>query len=303
MKIPHLLIGAAALSLAASRPGWGEAQPAPEPEAAVSFSPYVEPVLHEAIRLKGGARAVIRLREGASFGDFAQEGAPGSGAGRFAAAAALAQGALEAAGASAGASAAGSGLRPLGGDLRVAEVSAAQLRALAESGAAAEIYLDRLTSVAFDRLSPSPAPPLPGAAQAQGREEPAEDPPPEPSASGSPSSGAPSLGPPPSGPAAAVIDTGVDADHPYIRGLVVRQACFSSTVAADRATTLCPNGRAAQTLGEAARPCDPEAMGPLCGHGTKVAGLISGRGGSYLGPDGEARALEGIAPGAPILAI
>ncbi len=300
MRIPLSCAAFALWGAACLGPGRASA------EDPVSFSPYVEPAIHETIRLRGAARAVIRLRE-------AEAGAPRAG-GRFSAAAAAAQGALEGGALEGGAG----GLQPLGGDLRVAEVTAAQLQALIDSGAAAEIYVDRLTSVAFDRLRPWAAEPpktppktppeLPPSPPAQTQTQ-TQPPAPE---NGAPSSESafsdPAPGPipeppPPEGPAAAVIDTGVDAEHPYLKGLVVRQACFSSTVAADRARTLCPNGRAAQTLGEAARPCDPQEMGPLCAHGTKVAGLISGRGGAYFGPEGERRAIEGIVPGAPILAI
>ncbi|MDD2869461.1 S8 family serine peptidase [Neomegalonema sp.] len=297
------LIGALCLGLAG--PGARKAAA----EDVVSLSPYVEPLLHETIRLRGAVRAVIRLRE--------DEGGARRTGGRFSTAAAAAQGALE--GAAEGPRP--TGIQPLGGDLRVAEITAAQLQALIDSGAASEIYVDRLTSAAFDRLrpwaaeppAPSPSPPaqIPGAQPPQpqaggaGEPSPSGAPPSAPSASvgTAPPPSPPPPPAPPEGPAAAVIDTGVDAAHPYLEGLVVRQACFSSTVAADRARTLCPNGRAAQTLGDAARPCDPLEMGPLCAHGTKVAGLISGRGGGYLGPEGESHALEGIAPGAPILAI
>lgn len=257
------------------------------PEAASSLSPpYVSPMVLKTIRLRGSARAVLRLREG---------GGPGSG--RFAAAAAVAAGAL-------GASGLEGGLRPLGGDLRLAEIDEAQLEALIASGALAEIHLDRLTSVAFERRTPATVPPpsLGGPAETT----PAPAPPASETAEPRPLPPDPSpplAAPAPAeGPAVAVIDTGVDPDHPYLRGVVIRQACFSSTVPADRSKTLCPNGRPAQTLGEAARPCDPAEMGPLCGHGTKVAGLISGRGGAFGGPEGE-RPIEGIAPGAPILAI
>lgn len=287
MRIAIRFAGLFLLAAAAASSVGAQTSPPEAPSAAPEA--YVDPLLEATLRLRGAARAVIRLRP-------AEDSAAGSsGGGRFAAAAAAAEAALG------GAGGAGGGMGPLGGDLRVAEITAAQVQALLDSGAVAAIHVDRLLPPAFDRRAPQTAPPAASL----------PDPLPEsPSASSSgpaPASEtrAAASEPPraPEGPAVAIIDTGVAADHPYLRGLVVRQACFSSTVAADRAKTLCPNGRAAQTLGEAAKPCDPAALGALCGHGTKVAGIAAGRGGEIIGPDGLPRAIEGIAPGAPILAI
>lgn len=273
-------------------------------DSSPSSSARVDPDLVAAMESRGAARAILRLRENAAI--TGAEGGASFG-GRFSAAAALAEGALNA-----GTGGGATRLGPLGGDLRVVELTAAQLRRLLDSGAVAEITLDRLAAPGFDRRTPQAAPPAP-------------EPSPEPSSSlgqaarrgtgGELLDGIfPGLGraldaaedeilAPVQGPAAAILDTGVAADHPYLRGAVVRQACFSSNVAADRAKSLCPNGRAAQTLGEAARPCDPAEMGPLCAHGGKVAGLISGRGGRFQESDGTIRPLEGEAPGAPLVAI
>ncbi len=74
----------------------------------------------------------------------------------------------------------------------------------------------------------------------------------------------------------AVIDTGVDIDHPFIAGRPVAEACF-----ADR----CPNGRK-KMLGEG-------AARPVHSHGTHVAGIALGRG------DG----MSGVAPEAGLIAI
>lgn len=74
----------------------------------------------------------------------------------------------------------------------------------------------------------------------------------------------------------AVIDTGVDIEHPFIAGRPIAEACF-----ADR----CPNGRKKMTGDGAARP--------VHSHGTHVAGIALGRG------DG----MSGVAPDAGLIAI
>ena len=74
----------------------------------------------------------------------------------------------------------------------------------------------------------------------------------------------------------AVIDTGVDVDHPFIAGRPIAEACF-----ADR----CPNGRQRMVGEGAARPVHP--------HGTHVAGIALGHG------DG----MSGVAPEAGLIAI
>jgi subtilisin family serine protease len=70
----------------------------------------------------------------------------------------------------------------------------------------------------------------------------------------------------------AVIDTGVDANHPFISPRVVAEACFLST-------TRCPNGTFSQTGTGAAAPASGQS------HGTHVAGIAMGSsgGGSPVG--------------------
>jgi len=78
------------------------------------------------------------------------------------------------------------------------------------------------------------------------------------------------------GLAVAVIDTGVDVDHPFFAGRRIIEACF-----ADR----CPNGES-QMIGAGAAQ-------PVGAHGTHVAGIALGR-----GPD-----FAGVAPDASLIAI
>lgn len=84
--------------------------------------------------------------------------------------------------------------------------------------------------------------------------------------------------------AVAVIDTGVDVDHPMFADRLIEEACFSLD-------DDCPNG-ASQMLGDgAAVPCAIAG----CDHGTHVAGIAVG--------DAEIGPLVGVAPHAALIAI
>lgn len=67
----------------------------------------------------------------------------------------------------------------------------------------------------------------------------------------------------------AVIDSGVDLDHPDLAGRLVDEACFCSPM--DGGGGCCPNGAATQT--------GPGAAADDLGHGSNVAGIIVGQGG------------------------
>lgn len=100
------------------------------------------------------------------------------------------------------------------------------------------------------------------------------------------------------GTAVAILDTGTNGNHPFFKGRIVAEACFSSTVAASGSTSLCPNGRGEQVGAGAAAPCDPRAVALGCVHGTHVAGIAAGANGTLKG-----QTLNGVAPGAGIVAV
>ncbi|MFC4061345.1 S8 family serine peptidase [Planomonospora corallina] len=82
----------------------------------------------------------------------------------------------------------------------------------------------------------------------------------------------------------AIIDTGIDPDHPALGGKVVRQACFSSTD--DGSQSLCPNGLTEDVSADAETPACVHDGANLCDHGTHVAGIA-----------------HAVAPGADIIAL
>lgn len=84
--------------------------------------------------------------------------------------------------------------------------------------------------------------------------------------------------------AVAVIDTGVDVDHPMFASRLIEEACFS--VGND-----CPNGSSQMLGAGAAAPC----AFPGCDHGTHVAGIAVG--------DTDPNPLAGVAPHAELIAI
>lgn len=95
------------------------------------------------------------------------------------------------------------------------------------------------------------------------------------------------------GQTVAILDTGVDIDHPFLNGRVVEGACFSSNFAAHGATSLCPGGVGSATTVASGNHCTGIRG---CDHGTHVAGIAAGR------PTG-AISITGVAPDANIMAV
>jgi subtilisin family serine protease len=96
-----------------------------------------------------------------------------------------------------------------------------------------------------------------------------------------------------SGTAVAVLDSGVDAGHPFFGGRVVAEACFSSTVKR-KTVSMCPNGQETQIGPGAAAPCDWTAG---CEHGTHVTGIAAGSG------DAIGQPFSGVARNASIMGV
>jgi subtilisin family serine protease len=109
------------------------------------------------------------------------------------------------------------------------------------------------------------------------------------------------------GVSVAILDTGVDHQHPMVSGQIIESACFSTPDPAQQITSFCPNGQASDTVSaQAGDDCEDYANDPVngangCGHGTHVAGIAAGR--DFQNPDNPAQTVRGVAPGAGIVAV
>jgi len=92
--------------------------------------------------------------------------------------------------------------------------------------------------------------------------------------------------------AVAVLDTGVDKNHGFIAGKVVSEACYSTNYLDSFATytSLCPGKASNSTANGSGNNCSGIEG---CEHGTAVAGVVAGNGGSF----------DGVARNADIIAI
>ncbi|UBU12031.1 S8 family peptidase [Nonomuraea gerenzanensis] len=82
------------------------------------------------------------------------------------------------------------------------------------------------------------------------------------------------------GTTVAVLDTGIDSDHPFFTGRLADEACFSSSSGRDGAVSLCPNNQPSQTGPGAANVEIPQCTvngQNACSHGSHVAGIAAGK--------------------------
>lgn len=87
-----------------------------------------------------------------------------------------------------------------------------------------------------------------------------------------------SLGLSGAGQTIAILDTGVDKNHPFLAGKVVSEACYS-TFSPGLSTSVCAGGVAQLTSTGSGLNCQVSG----CEHGTHVAGIAAGRGAGFSG--------------------
>jgi subtilisin family serine protease len=84
----------------------------------------------------------------------------------------------------------------------------------------------------------------------------------------------------------AILDDGVDGNHPFLAGKVVAEACYSG--GGPNSISVCPGRARSSTARGSGAPC-----GADCDHGTHVAGIAAG----------SSATLRGVAPEARLIAI
>ena len=94
------------------------------------------------------------------------------------------------------------------------------------------------------------------------------------------------------GQVVAVLDTGVDSQHQFLKDKIVDEACFGTYMNHPlmRVRPACPNGKKMLVGPETGKPCVGISS---CSHGTHVAGIVAGKG----------RKFSGVAPEAKIIAV
>ena len=93
------------------------------------------------------------------------------------------------------------------------------------------------------------------------------------------------------GQAVAILDTGVDKNHPFLANKVISEACYSTNDSDYGSVTVCPNGSTATTTVGSGVNCASNIAG--CEHGTHVAGIAAGKNASF----------HGVAPEAKLIAV
>ncbi len=107
-----------------------------------------------------------------------------------------------------------------------------------------------------------------------------------------------------------ILDTGVDKNHPFFTTngqKVVAEACYSSNVPTEGASSVCPGGATESTAPDSGANCSLTIGG--CDHGTHVAGIAAGNdNGVNIGVARDATLIaiqvfsrfdDGLTPGAP----
>jgi hypothetical protein len=100
----------------------------------------------------------------------------------------------------------------------------------------------------------------------------------------------------------AILDSGVDNDHPFVG--ITSQACFSTENAFIGAQSVCPDGSGGQIGAGAGDNCATSIDG--CDHGTHVAGIAAGRGNrpdDSILDDPDLPEFSGVAPAATLIAV
>ena len=95
------------------------------------------------------------------------------------------------------------------------------------------------------------------------------------------------------GQTVAILDTGVDKTHPFLVDKVVSEACYSTTDESDESIAVCAPG---STLPGQGVNCSSAITD--CDHGTHIAGIVAGNGGTFNGT-----AFSGVARDAKLISV